>query len=196
MADGDIALEAQQFFLVKNVRNQPHIRVYIDLPALGRSYARAFLSAVLKGIQRKESDAGYIYSGGVNTENAAAFVQIVHRITRGLYVFYSGTVNVITAVLKSAPLYASQFLQPRHHRPDGPLVLPQPVTCAGKNNLFLGLAGLGVQALNMFNRHNVVTFAVHEQQWTWCYFADIFYRRNCFKPFEPFLRSKGENRHP
>jgi len=71
------------------VRNQPHIRMDIDLPTLGRSYSRAFLPSMLKGKQRKERDTGYIYSGGVNTENATAFVQIMHRLARELYGFTS-----------------------------------------------------------------------------------------------------------
>jgi hypothetical protein len=93
MADGDIPLEPHKFILGKNVGNQTHSGVYIDLSALGGSNAGTFLPAVLKGVKGKESYAGYIYSGGVNTENAAAFVQIMHRITRGLYGFYSVTVN-------------------------------------------------------------------------------------------------------
>jgi hypothetical protein len=58
--------------------------MYVYLPALGGSYAGAFLPAVLECVKGKESYTGYIYSGGIDTENAAAFVQIMHRITRGL----------------------------------------------------------------------------------------------------------------
>ncbi len=95
MADGYIALEPHQFIFGKYVRDQAHIGMYIDLPALGGSDAGTFLPAVLKGVKGKESYTGYIYSGGIDTENAAAFVQIMHRITRGLYGFYSATVKVL-----------------------------------------------------------------------------------------------------
>jgi hypothetical protein len=87
MADGNVALQPGQFIFIKCVCHKAHIRMDIDLVSFSCSYTCAFLSPVLKSIQSKKSYSGYISSGGVNTEYAAAFVQIVHQIPYGLYGF-------------------------------------------------------------------------------------------------------------
>ena len=74
--DGDVAGELAQGFLVEYLRNEAHAGEYLDALAIRGGYAGALLPAVLQGEQGEIGKPGYIFVRGVNTENAASFVQI------------------------------------------------------------------------------------------------------------------------
>jgi hypothetical protein len=75
MADGDMPCQRTEHILGENVGDPPHAGVDAYLFTVRRGDASAFLAAVLEGKKCEKGKAGYILVRGIDTENAASFVQ-------------------------------------------------------------------------------------------------------------------------
>jgi hypothetical protein len=51
----------------------------IQLRAVGGGDPRALLPAMLEGKDTEEGNAGYVFAGGVDSEDSAAFIQVVQQ---------------------------------------------------------------------------------------------------------------------
>ncbi len=83
MTDGHMATELAERFFGEDLSHQAHPGVNADCPAIGGGNTAAFLTPVLQGKEGKIGKAGYIFIGGINTENAAAFLQLVQLLISG-----------------------------------------------------------------------------------------------------------------
>ena len=79
MADGELAVQGQKVPFPENLRNQAHIRMDIDFPAIGGGNAGAFLPPVLEGQDAKESDPAGGGSRQINAHYTARFPWVVKR---------------------------------------------------------------------------------------------------------------------
>ena len=81
VADGHVADEVVQDFAVENLRHQPHAFVFAELAAVARDDARAFLAAMLQGI---EAVIGQFRRVGmaVNAEHAAVMFWMTLHLTQ------------------------------------------------------------------------------------------------------------------
>jgi hypothetical protein len=75
VTDGNIPGKLTQRILIEYLGHQPHISVNLELFTISGGNTSAFLTAVLKGEQSKKGKPSYILMGGINTNNAATFVQ-------------------------------------------------------------------------------------------------------------------------
>jgi hypothetical protein len=83
MADGDVALQRAQLFLIKDLGDQAHLFVQIGSQAVRHSDPRALLSSVLKSIQPKEGDAGYGLTSGIDAKDAASLSRPINEPCAG-----------------------------------------------------------------------------------------------------------------
>src|SRR5439155_7667711 len=82
MADGHAADKGVKFVAVKNLRHQSHADVLAELPAVAGDNARAFLAAMLEGVQAVVRQLGGIRMA-VNAEHAAVvFGIMLHLLLR------------------------------------------------------------------------------------------------------------------
>jgi hypothetical protein len=83
MADGHVAAEVAERFLGEDLCNQAHPGVNTQFLAISGGDTAAFLTPVLQSKEGKIGKAGYIFVGGINTENTAAFSQLIQLLISG-----------------------------------------------------------------------------------------------------------------
>jgi hypothetical protein len=83
VTDGDIAAEVAERFFGENLSYQARFGINADFFAIGGGNTTAFLAPVLQGKEGKIGKAGYIFIGGINTKNAAAFLQLIQPFFSG-----------------------------------------------------------------------------------------------------------------
>ena len=83
MTDGHTASEVAERFFGEDLSHQAHPGVNVEFFAIGGGNTAAFLTPVLQGKEGKIGKAGYIFIGGINTENAAAFSQLIQSLISG-----------------------------------------------------------------------------------------------------------------
>jgi len=71
VTDRHISFQVPQNVFVKHLGYQTHIGVKEDRFTVAAGDAGAFLSAVLEGEEGEISEPGYIFTRGIDTENAA-----------------------------------------------------------------------------------------------------------------------------
>ena len=81
MADGDVAPEALEVFLLERLTDQAHGRVNTDRLAVAGGDPGALLASVLERVEPEEGDSGDVLSAGINPNDAAS---VARDIVRGL----------------------------------------------------------------------------------------------------------------
>ena len=71
VADGDVAGKVAEVVLLEDLGDEAHAAVHVDAEAVGGGDAGALLAAVLQGVDAVEGDAGYVFIGCVDAEDAA-----------------------------------------------------------------------------------------------------------------------------
>jgi hypothetical protein len=84
VADGYIAAEVAERFFSEYLGYQAHPGVNADFLAVGCGDAAAFLTPVLQRKEGKIGKAGYIFFRSIDTENTAAFSQLVQLLISDL----------------------------------------------------------------------------------------------------------------
>ena len=105
MPDGHFADECVKFFAVKNLRHQSHANMLAELPAVAGDNARAFLAAMLEGVQAVVRQLGGI-PVAVNAEHAAVVFGVVLHATSSLARCHSTRCRAVPASPKSTILPA------------------------------------------------------------------------------------------
>ena len=71
MADREVADQARERRLVEDLRDQAHVLVDQDLPAVADRDAGRLLAAVLQGVEPEVGELGDVLAGGPDPEHAA-----------------------------------------------------------------------------------------------------------------------------
>jgi hypothetical protein len=71
MADREVALEGVEGGLVEDLRDQPHVLVDQDLPAVAHRDAGGLLAAVLEGVEPEVGQLGDVLAGSPDPEHPA-----------------------------------------------------------------------------------------------------------------------------
>src|SRR2546429_9854487 len=101
MADGHAADKGVKFVAVKNLRHQSHADMLAELPAVAGDDARAFLAAMLEGVQAVVRQLGGIRVA-VNAEHAAVVSGVVLHATSSLVRCHSTRCRAVPARPKSS----------------------------------------------------------------------------------------------
>ena len=80
VADREVAGEALKVVFLEGLVHQPHAGVEVEARAVAGRDARALLPAVLEGVDPEEGDAGYVFAGGVDAEDAATLLQTFEHL--------------------------------------------------------------------------------------------------------------------